>query len=87
MIIAMALSIILTVSLVMVGTLLYLGQYVSKDGSGRSPGAGGEVVRTGREQLQFLWKRLRLTVSEMNYAARRIVELQARPLSDGHPNH
>jgi hypothetical protein len=87
MIIAMTLSIILTVSLVMVGALLYLGQYVSKDGSGRSQAAGGEVVRTGREQLQFLWHRLGAAVSEMNYAARRIVEVQARPLSDGHPNH
>jgi hypothetical protein len=87
MIIAMTISIILTVSLVMVGALLYLGQYVSKDGSGRSQAAGGEVVRTGREELQFLWHRLRAAVSEMNYAARRIVELQARPLSDGHPKH
>ena len=67
--------------------MLYLGQYVSKDGYGRSPGADGEVVRTGREQFRFLWHRLRLTVAEMNYATRRMVELQTRPLSDAHPNH
>jgi hypothetical protein len=31
---------------------------------------------TGRERLRFLWYRLRLTVAEMNYATRRLVELQ-----------
>jgi hypothetical protein len=37
-----------------------------------------ELVRwTGRERLRFLWYRLRLTISEMNYASRRMVELQA----------
>jgi hypothetical protein len=30
------------------------------------------------ERLRFLWYRLRLTISEMNYAARRMAELQAR---------
>jgi hypothetical protein len=34
------------------------------------------VSWTGRERLRFLWYRLRLTISEMNYASRRIVELQ-----------
>jgi hypothetical protein len=29
------------------------------------------------ERLRCLWYRLRLTVQEMNYATRRIVELQA----------
>jgi hypothetical protein len=32
---------------------------------------------TRRERLRFLWYRLRLVVREMNYATRRIVELQA----------
>jgi hypothetical protein len=36
------------------------------------------VSWTGRERLQFLWYRLRLTISEMNYATRRLVELQTR---------
>jgi len=30
------------------------------------------------ERLRFLWYRLRLTVQEMNYATRRIAELQMR---------
>ena len=29
------------------------------------------------ERLRFLWYRLRLTIAEMNYATRRMVELQA----------
>jgi hypothetical protein len=33
---------------------------------------------TGRERLRFLWYRLRLTVAEMNYATRRLIELQMR---------
>jgi hypothetical protein len=37
---------------------------------------------TGRERLRFLWYRLRLTVAEMNYATRRMVELQAPWISD-----
>ena len=36
------------------------------------------VSWTGRERLRFLWYRLRLTVREMNYATRRLVELQMR---------
>jgi hypothetical protein len=36
------------------------------------------VSWTGRERLRFLWYRLRLTVSEMNYASRRMLELQMR---------
>jgi len=35
------------------------------------------VAWTGRERLRCLWYRTRLTVAEMNYATRRIVELQA----------
>ena len=34
------------------------------------------VSWTGRERLRFLWYRLHLTISEMNYASRRMVELQ-----------
>ena len=37
---------------------------------------------TGRERLRFLWYRLRLTVAEMNYATRRMAELQAPWISD-----
>jgi len=33
---------------------------------------------TRRERLRFLWYRLRLAVQEMNYASRRMVELQMR---------
>jgi hypothetical protein len=36
------------------------------------------VSWTCRERLRFLWYRLRLTISEMNYATRRLVELQMR---------
>jgi hypothetical protein len=36
------------------------------------------VSWTGRERLRCLWYRLRLTVHEMNYATRRVVELQMR---------
>ena len=34
------------------------------------------VSWSGRERLRLLWYRLRLTVAEMNYASRRMVELQ-----------
>jgi hypothetical protein len=40
------------------------------------------VSWSGRERLRFLWYRLRLTVAEMNYANRRMVELQAPWISD-----
>ena len=43
------------------------------------------VSWTCRERLRFVWYRLRLTVREMNYATRRMVELQAPWISDGHP--
>jgi hypothetical protein len=42
------------------------------------------VSWSGRERLQCLWYRLRLTVAEMNYATRRTVELQA-PWISGNP--
>ena len=45
------------------------------------------VSWSGRERLQCLWYRLRLTVAEMNYATRRMVELQAPWISDDHPSH
>ena len=34
------------------------------------------VSWSGPERLRFLWYRLRLTVAEMNYATRRLAELQ-----------
>jgi hypothetical protein len=41
--------------------------------------AAEELVSwTGRERLRFLWYRLRLTVAEMNYATRRMVDLRMR---------
>jgi hypothetical protein len=45
------------------------------------------VAWSGRERLRCLWYRLRLTVAEMNYATRRVVELQAPWISDDHPRH
>jgi hypothetical protein len=35
------------------------------------------VASAGRGPLRGPWHRIRLTVQEMNYAARRVVELQA----------
>jgi len=45
------------------------------------------VSWSGRERLRCLWYRLRLTVAEMNYATRRMVELQAPWISDDHRSH
>jgi hypothetical protein len=45
------------------------------------------VSWSGRERLRYLWYRLRLTVAEMNYATRRMVELQAPWIPDDHPRH
>ena len=56
-------------------------------GRGRVPDLDGPVELrqlkkmgpwTRRERLRFLWYRLRLVVHEMNYATRRLVELQQR---------
>ena len=56
-------------------------------GRGRVPDLDGPVQLrhlkkmgpwTRRERLRFLWYRLRLVVREMNYATRRLVELQQR---------
>jgi hypothetical protein len=45
------------------------------------------VSWSGRERLRCLWYRLRLTIAEMNYATRRMVELQAPWISDDYPRH
>ena len=45
------------------------------------------VAWSSRERLRHLWYRLRLTVAEMNYATRRMVELQAPWISDDRPRH
>jgi hypothetical protein len=45
------------------------------------------VSWSGGERFRCLWYRLRLTVAEMNYATRRMVELQAPWISDDHPSH
>jgi hypothetical protein len=62
----------------------------------QSPGSGSAdlidthqlektVGWTGPERLRCLWYRLRLTVAEMNYATRRVVEVQApRSAGDRH---
>src|SRR5215475_3666263 len=44
------------------------------------------VSWTRGERLRFLWYRPRLTVSEMNHATRRLLELQTRqpPTDQGH---
>jgi hypothetical protein len=43
------------------------------------------VALTGREWLRCLWYRLRLTVAEMNYATRRVVEVQAPWITGDRP--
>ena len=40
------------------------------------------VTLTGRERLRSVWYRLRLTVAEMNYASRRMVELREPSISE-----
>jgi hypothetical protein len=45
------------------------------------------VSWSGRERLRWLWYRLRLTVAEMNYATRRMVELEAPWISDDRTRH
>ena len=40
---------------------------------------------TCRERLRFLWYRLRLAAAQMNYATRRMVDLQAPWISDDRP--
>jgi len=36
------------------------------------------IAWTGPERVRYLWYRLRLTIAEMNYATRRLVEQQMR---------
>jgi hypothetical protein len=43
------------------------------------------VSWTSGERLRWYWYRLRLTVAEMNYASRRMIELQAPWISDDRP--
>jgi hypothetical protein len=43
------------------------------------------VSWTGPERLRGLWYRLRLTVAEMNYATRRVVEVQAPWITGDRP--
>jgi hypothetical protein len=59
--------------------------------AGPAPGPAGVVRKrqleksvswSGRERLRCLWYRLRLTIAEMNYANRRMVELQAPWITD-----
>ena len=40
------------------------------------------ISLAGRERLRSWWYRLRLTVADMNYASRRMIELQAPSISD-----
>ena len=62
--------------------------------TGPAPGSADLIQRrpleksvswSGRERLRCLWYRLRLTVAEMNYATRRMVELQAPWINDEPP--
>lgn len=43
------------------------------------------VSWTSHERLRWYWYRLRLTVAEMNYANRRMLELQAPWIADDRP--
>jgi len=40
---------------------------------------------TRRERLRFLWYRLRLAVQEMNYASRRMVDIELQTRLPGQP--
>jgi hypothetical protein len=55
-------------------------------GQVREPRPEELVSWTCREWFRCLWYRLRLTVQEMNYASRRMVELQMR-LPPSQPSH
>jgi hypothetical protein len=44
------------------------------------------VSWTGPERLRCLWYRLRLTVADMNYATRRVVEIQAPWIAGDRPH-
>ena len=45
--------------------------------------AGELAQRTGHERPQSRWYRVRRAISEMNYATRRLVEVQAPWICDG----
>jgi len=62
--------------------------------TGPAPGSADLIHRrhlektvswTGSERLRGLWYRLRLTVAEMNYATRRVVEVQAPWITGDRP--
>jgi hypothetical protein len=40
-------------------------------------GTTGQTAQAGRGRLRGAWRRTRLAAAEMNYASRRIVEVQA----------
>ena len=42
------------------------------------------VSWSGRERLRYLWYRLRLELAEIDYANRRMLELQAPWISEDH---
>ena len=44
---------------------------------GTQPRTTGTVTFAGGGRLRSAWYRIRLAVAEMNYASRRVVELQA----------
>jgi hypothetical protein len=44
----------------------------------------GSTAPTGLGRLRGAWYRIRFTVQEMNYAARRVVEVQAPWIVDEH---
>ncbi len=69
---------------------------MSRNPPTRPPGSADLVHRrqleksvswSGCERLRCLWYRLRLTVAEMNYATRRMLELQRPGLPGDHPSH
>ena len=45
------------------------------------------VSWSGRERLRYLWYRLRLELAEIDYANRRMLELQVPWISDDHPSN
>jgi hypothetical protein len=51
---------------------------------GTQPTTTQTVTFTGRGRLRGAWHRIRLTVAEMNYATRRVVESQAPWTVDAH---
>lgn len=56
-----------------------LGEHIQKRQLEKS------VSWSGRERVRCLWYRLRLTMAEMNYATRRMAELQAPWMAEDRP--